>query len=242
MRAELARAHYRVGRITHEIGPAENSRQAYHKAIALWRELLEQQPDNLGFQEGLATSCLWSGRLQSDTGLGRPEDALQLLQEARVLYEHLGQEAPGNLAYQDGLAMSCDALANWYYENNRPAEEGGLREEALRSWQRLADKDPRFRRQVASAMAQPWLLLHQDRVGRRCPESLRAGTRHVDPSQREPACGPGNPASSCAAPRKHQPRLRALLPDAPRPEEAVRYFDLACRGRRGVGRQARTPS
>ncbi len=151
LQADLGRAYYRIGKITADIGSKPEALATYEKARDLWLELLQNAPDNAGFQEELAKAYRDIGAIQYRS-LAQPAAGLKAFQESQVLYERLVREHPDDLAYQSGLASCYDDLAAWYDQNNRPSEERALLDRSVGLWEKLAGRDPQYRLPLASTL------------------------------------------------------------------------------------------
>jgi serine/threonine-protein kinase len=150
LRAELARAFFRVGSIRRDLGARGDAFQAFQQSRDLWERLTAEAAGDAGFQDGLAQAWLAIGLLQTDD-LGRAADGLQSLQQARAIYERLTREDGDNVAFQNGLASCYQALGRWHLANNQPQEELPFRRKALAIAERLAGagSDDRLQFQLA---------------------------------------------------------------------------------------------
>jgi serine/threonine-protein kinase len=147
--AELARAYYRVGKITAEIGSQDEARAASATACGLWETLVRDEPARADYRAQLAGCYLALGRLEIRNPEGAAEH-LRYLEQARDLYAQLAAQEAGRVEYRRGLAESYDALERWCSRNGRPREQIEHGQKALGLWEELARQDPTLRTNLAS--------------------------------------------------------------------------------------------
>jgi serine/threonine-protein kinase len=151
LKAELARAYYRVGRITADVGTAEEARRAYQTSLDLYRELSEQDPDDTAIARGRAACAAKLGHLLVTTGAAHRDEALALLSESRDLYEKLAAAPAAPVEVRAGLASTYTALALWATRHSKPDAEADYLTRAVTSYHNLAEADPRYRLALATA-------------------------------------------------------------------------------------------
>ena len=93
--AGLAAAHLRVGRISRELGQADEARWGFQQARDLYRTLVERSPDDRESQGGLAEAL----------------DEIGQTAEAIAIWERLIRDGPDRAGYEQKLADAYDARA-----------------------------------------------------------------------------------------------------------------------------------
>jgi tetratricopeptide (TPR) repeat protein len=148
LRAPLADASYRAGKIKAEIGEAREALADLERARTLHEGLVGAEGRDPATRHGLALTYTWMGRMQSE--LGRPADSISSFTRAIEIEESLVGEYPSEPMY-------CERLA-WSYSNRGVVQDGPAelldKEHALRLWKRLVGDHPdsvRFRHGLASA-------------------------------------------------------------------------------------------
>jgi serine/threonine-protein kinase len=140
---ELARAHYRLGRITEEIGTKRDALGAYTASLALWERVVAADPDPA--YQGERAACLRAAGNLRRSSLGETEEGVRALHQARELYERLAQEHTDDPEFRKGLADTYDSLGS----ASRPGspEELDYYRRALAIWEGLpADPEVEFKR------------------------------------------------------------------------------------------------
>ncbi len=102
LRKELAKAYFRVGQITKEIGSHQQAIEALRSAQSIWEPLVKADPKQHELEGYLAESDLAIGRLQ--IAASNLEDATNSLTRARAMLERLEVEYPLETRYQSILA------------------------------------------------------------------------------------------------------------------------------------------
>jgi serine/threonine-protein kinase len=150
LRADLARARFRMGGITDALGSKTEALDHYEKARALWEELRELDPDASRYQWELARACRDIGALLSEN-LGRAAEARQPFERAQALLERLYRADPLRPEYRTDLALTYRFLSR-YFDNqgDHRAEARRFGEQALKLWEEQARHDPGANRQVAT--------------------------------------------------------------------------------------------
>jgi tetratricopeptide (TPR) repeat protein len=150
LQAELARAHSRAGKLGITLGTEAEGYASLRQARNLLEKLVQEQPDRAEERAELASVYLELSRAETR----KPEDSAERrrdLGRAQELTEQLVGQDAGNNDYRALLAKCYDRLALWQRDNSRPAEELSSREKAAELWNELAQKDPKFCRDSASA-------------------------------------------------------------------------------------------
>jgi tetratricopeptide (TPR) repeat protein len=141
MRADLAQAYLRVGRITELLGSKVDAEKAYHQARGLYQALLQAHPQDSSFRSGLAQTYRGIGRIELSTE--RLTDSCASFQQAVVLGEGLIRENPDVPEFWRDLGWSYNNLGLLEYGTDQP--EKGLRslEQAVATWTPLVKRYPR---------------------------------------------------------------------------------------------------
>jgi serine/threonine-protein kinase len=148
-RAELARAFFRMGRITAVVGSKDDALQQFTRAAAIWEGLLRERPGDAEYREELAKDLVSMATIQN-RDLGKAQEALRNLQQTQAFYEGLARVSPGNEAYQAGLAGTFQELGHWYYLHQRGEAEAREGLKAYDIYKRLSVAIPRYRLDAAA--------------------------------------------------------------------------------------------
>lgn len=151
LKAELARAYYRVGRITADTGTAKEAEQAYRDGLALYRELSDAHAGDAELARGRAACAAKLGHLLVYVGAARHDESLALLTEARGIYERLAADPAAPVEVRSGLGSCYSALVLWATRTNRKDVEADAATRALAVYKPLADADPKYRLALATA-------------------------------------------------------------------------------------------
>jgi len=151
LKAELARAYYRVGRITADVGPADDARQAYQHGLDLYRELHADRPDDVALAHGRATCAAKLGHLLVTIGAGHKDESLALLNESRDIYAKLADDPAAPVEARAGLAATYSALVLWATRHDQKGAEADYLSRAVAIYHTLAQTDPRYRLAMATA-------------------------------------------------------------------------------------------
>jgi tetratricopeptide (TPR) repeat protein/tRNA A-37 threonylcarbamoyl transferase component Bud32 len=162
LRAELARASYRVGIITSETGSKSEAQQALQESRDLWEQLDRDTPNNPTYQRQLAKSLRELGGLQC-LYLGQPDNGLQSLHRAQVILEELARAEGGDAEVQRDLADTYTYLGRYHTEKGQSAEGLRFLEKAVALQERLASINPRSQHDLASTAL--WLGRSFERAG-----------------------------------------------------------------------------
>jgi eukaryotic-like serine/threonine-protein kinase len=127
VRAEAAAALFRVAQVTGLIARAEDAVRIYRQAIALYRDLVLAQPQNMNYRNALAF-CRSSLGLLLD-GLERDDEGMVELRGALDLRDSLARDHPTNAQFQADVARSHRHVGDIH----RQVGEYGLAEE---HWQK----------------------------------------------------------------------------------------------------------
>jgi tetratricopeptide (TPR) repeat protein len=115
IRAELASAYYRVGRVQRDLGASKEATQAINQAVALLEQLVKDNPENLSYKADLARSYHLAGNHAQAIALGKKLVAadpanVQFRSELAETYNSLGRTSTVGSdeqfqAYQEALAL-----------------------------------------------------------------------------------------------------------------------------------------
>jgi tetratricopeptide (TPR) repeat protein len=155
IRAELAKAHFRLGVITLAIASKAEALAAYEQARDLQEALLQDHRDDAELRADLASTYEQIGLTQQF--LGRTDEALYAYEQERALWAQLSQGDSGKARFVNGLAGTYDRVGEtkrWlgrYQEALAAAETSRqLRAELV---QRHPD-DPRLANRLAGSHMQ----------------------------------------------------------------------------------------
>ena len=102
LRRQLAEAYFRVGKITQEIGSADQALEAYRSAQTIWAPLVDADRQDQRLQGHLADCDIAMGALQSK--VVNLDEAMKSLSQARMILERLTAANPTEADYQSSLA------------------------------------------------------------------------------------------------------------------------------------------
>jgi tetratricopeptide (TPR) repeat protein len=108
-RAQVAKAHYRVGFIRKSLGLNADAESACRRAVALFVQLAHEFPDVPGHRSDLAGTYNILARALD--ALGRGNEARSEYQNAITLWQKLSEEIPTEPDFRVGLATSKSNLA-----------------------------------------------------------------------------------------------------------------------------------
>ncbi len=143
LQADLARAWFRVGRTTEQIGGAHDALTAYDESRKVWDRLLRDAPGDETFQAGRARCLVRLGRMQAYS-LGEEADGARTAEEGRDVLEALAARHADDADLLSDLARADVTLGGIAVNTNRVADELAEEEKALELWERLARMQPDF--------------------------------------------------------------------------------------------------
>jgi tetratricopeptide (TPR) repeat protein/tRNA A-37 threonylcarbamoyl transferase component Bud32 len=103
LQKELAKAYFRVGSITQEIGSPHEALESLGSARSIWERLVAAEPHDDELKANLAACYVTIGTLQQKK-LGNFSGALKVLADARSILEPLVASHPDQATYQASLA------------------------------------------------------------------------------------------------------------------------------------------
>ena len=98
LRRQLAKAYFRVGQLTNEIGSAPLAIDALRSAQAIWEPLVKANPNDHELEGQLADCYLAIGKIQS--ARGDFSAAMQTLSQSRAILERLAERHPSSASYR----------------------------------------------------------------------------------------------------------------------------------------------
>jgi serine/threonine-protein kinase len=171
LKADLARAQFRVAFLTALVGSKRDALASYAEALRTYEELLAADPDNADYREQIGRTCIDSGNLL-DALDDRP-GALTFYERGRDLLEQLDRARPDVPRVIGNLGIVYNNLGNVYRGLNRLDECADAYDRALAAQERLIRNKPndfRARRELAVVYVNI-AVLHATRGSRE--ESLR---------------------------------------------------------------------
>jgi serine/threonine protein kinase/tetratricopeptide (TPR) repeat protein len=156
IRAELASAYYRVGRVQFDLGAYKEGNQAIKQAVTLLEQLVKESPKNQSYKADLARSYFWANNYTQAIALGKElvaadptnvrfrselaevynslgiasgdgsNEQLKAYQEALSLREALARERRDDPEVQEALAQSLNNLGVALNRQGRNAEARDL--------------------------------------------------------------------------------------------------------------------
>jgi serine/threonine-protein kinase len=140
LRAELARAWFRLGVLTEEIDTPERALMVNENARILFEQLMNDQPDEPEFRFFLG-SCL--DRIGVLNVLAqRKSEARQAHQQAIEILEGLKRDYPNEPRYDAYLARFVQRMGNFHLNSGEKKEAEGTYQKVLDLLQRVADAHP----------------------------------------------------------------------------------------------------
>ncbi len=106
----LARGRTSHGSILYQLGRYEEASQEYDKAADLYRRLIIDRPETIGYRQGLAESYSNLGSVLER--VGQLDYARDSILEALTTYRALVEEQPADVEYREGLAESQNTFGN----------------------------------------------------------------------------------------------------------------------------------
>ena len=140
LREQLAKAYFRVGQITGEIGTNAQAMAAFRSALAIWGPLVDANPQVHELAGNIALCYLAMGRLESHA-FDYPAALLELLRSSSIL-ERLIKEAPDEPRYQASLADCYVEIGIAQAKLRKPDESLAIHEKARAIQQALIDRYP----------------------------------------------------------------------------------------------------
>jgi serine/threonine-protein kinase len=140
LRAGLARAYFRLGRLTAEIDAKPKARAFYKEALSRFELLAGEHPGEAAYRHELAECYRNIALLDEETGQVREAEAA--LRKAEEITRGLVQDHPHHPTYLRQLVEVHAGLGGLYRRHSRTAEAEGPLQEALAGAETLARRHP----------------------------------------------------------------------------------------------------
>jgi tetratricopeptide (TPR) repeat protein len=161
LRADLARACYRIGYIENDVGTSEQALTAFEEARSLGESLFREDPADLAIRYDLARSARNVGSVLFRR-IGRQAEALEQLQRAEGLAESLVRDRPDDPEFQTELVACYAELGQIGHNRRLTPPELPFLEKALAIASRLARSQPSQRHLVDEARILYLIGIHYD--------------------------------------------------------------------------------
>ncbi len=113
-RAELARAHLRVGEVTRQIGSKAEALEHYEAARELYGKLVAADPGVVAHRAELARTSCECGTMRAEAG--HPQAAERAYAESIVQWRRLVADHPAVERYRDGLGAALSSLVSHHVQ------------------------------------------------------------------------------------------------------------------------------
>jgi tetratricopeptide (TPR) repeat protein len=140
LRAELAASYFRIGVLSHELGPDEDWLPPFQKCVALVEELLPESADASAFP-GLRDG-IYRMRAAGSLHVRQPEEALRTLQKACGLWQELARRDPTAPGFRNDLAIFHQVIGFMFEYAGLVAESLRSYEQAVPLWRQLTQEHP----------------------------------------------------------------------------------------------------
>ena len=140
LRRQLAKAYFRVGQLTNEIGSATLALDALRSAQAIWEPLAKANPKDHELEGQLADCYLAIGKIQS--ALSEYPAAMQSLSLSRAILERLAANHPLIASYRSSLAHCYIEIGIIHARLDQPEESLAIHEKAKTIQQDLITRFP----------------------------------------------------------------------------------------------------
>ena len=121
---------HNLGTLLSDMGRIEEAKQRYEAALEIYKTLLSNDLDNVGYQSYVGTTLNNLGTLLSD--MGRIEEAKQRYEAALQIYNTLLSNDPDNVRYKSYVGMTLNNLGTLLLKM-------GKYDDALKSYERALD-------------------------------------------------------------------------------------------------------
>ena len=154
LRAQLAGAALRLGRIRADVGGGGDAFPSFELARDLYNELLRAAPGNPAYRHELALSCKEFGKYLLYAG--RKQEALDATRRANELEAGLVRDHPEVPDYRRELALTFNNIGVMSMFMGRPDDELDAYRKAIAAWEGSSGAGPmtpEFRRGLAKALS-----------------------------------------------------------------------------------------
>jgi serine/threonine protein kinase len=138
-RSRQARAYLRMGVMNQILGRPQDSETAYRRAVALFKQLAADFPNNPELREQLGLSYVNLGTLLKKNN---PPEAASAYAEALTIYKQIADDSPTRPEFRRGLAGTFNNLGNLLHDTGRPKEAEAAHLEALAIRKQLVKEFP----------------------------------------------------------------------------------------------------
>ena len=140
LRRQLAKAYFRVGQLTNEIGSATLALDALRSAQAIWEPMAKANRKDHELEGQLADCYLAIGKIQS--ALSEYPAAMQSLSLSRAILERLAANHPLIASYRSSLAHCYIEIGIIHARLDQPEESLAIHEKAKTIQQELITRFP----------------------------------------------------------------------------------------------------
>ena len=121
-------------------GELTEAHSAYNEFLTIYQRLAEQDPNNTGWQRGLAVAHSRVGDVLA--AKGRLVEAQVAFDQTLTIFRHLTEQDPSNTGRQQSLARAYGKVGDMLEAQGRLVEAHTAYKHALRINRRLAEQDP----------------------------------------------------------------------------------------------------
>jgi serine/threonine-protein kinase len=153
LQAERAGTHWRLGRISVEIGEDKEAARQYEQALAIMDRLTREQPDNPDYQQKRATTLHDLAILCYRTG--QADRAREAFEQSVAIQDRLVSDHPDSESYRQRLSRALTDLGVFYASTNQLAKAEAAYLRALPLQEELSKahpKDPESRMLVGTTL------------------------------------------------------------------------------------------
>src|SRR5262249_49556665 len=129
-------------RYFHDMKNTRKGEELFRGALAAWREIDKETPDDPAVQAGMARAYWWLGALL--WGNNRPQEAEPELRRALMLRDKGMAGRPGATGWLDDHLRNKFHLAQLLLSTGKPAEAESLLREAIVARERLIRDHPNY--------------------------------------------------------------------------------------------------